>query len=496
MGALLSKDIRAFQASKVRFFVQRHVANPSEAYNYWGRMQMDGPKDSRDEPERRRSPSDERRNAWITVDVVSRDKNPGTAGFEMWMDRELAEDLHEMIQYDEEFTLQAVVGDSEHPQTFEQWDSKMILPRKHITELGPDGAMNPLDGGDNDDVKLTGTMWYDDLIMIKKLKGTQTASAATVREVVDAAVRWVDSRNRWRWYQLLTNTAATTPSAILIGKGRETTTWSTLTPSVLSTAGQLVRMDIMGDYLVALRSENPSESHLYITLDDLDAGTDNFTAKTGYTANKGPRAIYVRSASQAIIVGLGGYIYQIDGPRSTPSVIDAGAATAQNLNDVHGSGDVVVAVGASNALVFSVDRGATFAARTGPIVGQALNAVWCLSEDEWFIGAGNGKLYFTEDKGLNWTEVSVESDLTSIDRIKFYDRYTGYIAANASAATVKGRTYRSTDSGRTWRRTAPDISNAVTANEINVLAVADQNRILSAGLVSGTTGIAQFLKGS
>jgi photosystem II stability/assembly factor-like uncharacterized protein len=111
------------------------------------------------------------------------------------------------------------------------------------------------------------------------------------------------------------------------------------------------------------------------------------------------------------------------------------------------------------------------------------------------VGTGAGKLYFTEDKGVTWTEISVESDLTSIERIKFYDRYTGYIAAIASAATVKGRTYRTSDSGRTWRRSAPDITNPMTANEVNSLAIASQNHILSAGLLSGTTGIAQFLKG-
>jgi hypothetical protein len=35
----------------------------------------------------------------------------------------------------------------------------------------------------------------------------------------------------------------------------------------------------------------------------------------------------------------------------------------------------------------------------------------------------------------------------------------------------------------------------MTANEVNSLAIASQNHILSAGLLSGTTGIAQFLKG-
>ena len=492
MAGLSAVDLTPFQQGDVRMFVQRYVTNANEPYEYYGRIQIESPKRTRDEPERRRVPSDERRRKWVTIDNITKDTNTGTVGFETFLDRQMSEDLHEMFEEDEEFSLQIVVGDATHPQNFEQFESKLIVQGMHIVEIGPDGTLNPLDGDDNDDVKMTGSFYFDDTIVIRTITFTETGSAATLRDVIDSIVRWVDSRNRYRWYTLMTNLAATTPYEIFVGSGRKTITWQTVTPTVLSTDGLLDSIRIVGDFLVAFRS-TATESHLYCPLSDLDAGTDNFTAvTTGYTAAKGPVSAFVRSSSQVIIVALGGYIYQITGAKQQPTIIDAGVITTQNLNEVHGFGKTVICVGASNALVKSTDGGANFAIGTGPSAGNALTTVFLISEQDIFVGTDNGELWFSEDTGATWTQISMDSDIDLIEQIRFIDKYNGVIAATASAATVKGRTYRTSDSGRNWDRDAPHLLSQKVAVNINTVVMATPNILMSSGLESGTDGISMI----
>lgn len=489
MAGLTTIDLKPFQGGDVRLYVQRYIANPNEPYDYYGRMQLDSPKRTRDEPERKRSASDDRLRQWKTIDTVVKDTSTNTTDFETTLDREMSEDLHEMFDEDEEFVMQLTVGKSTHPQNFDQWESKMIMTSLHITEIGPDGTLNPQEGEDNDVVKLTGTMYYDDAILVKKVRFTETGSAESVRAVLDSKVRWVDSRNRYRWYALLTNAAAVSPSSILIGSGRKTVTWQAVEPTGLSTDGLLDSIQIIGDFLVGFRSTT-AESHYWIALDEIDAGTNNFTVvTTGYTAAKGPVRSYVRSAGQTLICGLGGYIYELASAKAQPSIKDAGVATTQNLNDIHGLGSNVVAVGASNALIISTDGGANWSALTGPSSGNALTAVWMLSDEEWFVGTDNGELWFTEDIGVTYTQISIETGVDAINQIRFSNRYVGAMATTASAASVKGRTYRTSDSGANWDRTAPHVLTPVVADEINTIALADTNTMLTGGLETGTDGI-------
>lgn len=492
MPGVTARDLKAFQSGDVRVFVQRYAANPLNNYDYWGRYSVeDGGMRSRGEPERVRAASDERRRSWITVDTVVKDTETQTLTLNGTADRDLKEPIHEMFETDEEFTVQIVIGVGTSPQSLSEWDSKLICTYSHFVESNPLAeAANVADGDDNASIPLEASVFFDDTMIINKLTFAQVATGLTLREILDSQSRFVSPQYGYRWYMLSTNTPATNPSAVILGKGRRTITWSTINPTPLSTAGKCDRLYIIGEYLVLTRSEAASLSHLYALLSDVDAGTNNYTSVTGYTATKGPVAMFARSVADIIVVGLGGYIYNLTGPTSTPAVVDAGSVTAQNLNDVHGFGRVVIAVGASNAFVKSSDGGLTFSSVTGPNVGVALNAVWCLSDTEYYVGSADGKLHFTEDGGTTWTLISMDSDIDEIHQIRFVNRHVGYIAAEASAATVKGRVYRTTDAGVTWQKGAPSLNNALTTPvDINTVTAPSVNKVLGAG-IGASNGIA------
>jgi photosystem II stability/assembly factor-like uncharacterized protein len=160
------------------------------------------------------------------------------------------------------------------------------------------------------------------------------------------------------------------------------------------------------------------------------------------------------------------------------TVLIDGSITTQDLNDIHGFGQTIVAVGGSNAVLWSENDGRSFSLVTGPAVGVNLTSVWCISKNIWMVGTGGGKLYYTLNNGTTWAEIGLPSVATVINDIHFENEVVGYLAAEVGGVAA---VFRTTDSGNSWQNTAPHLYALPTAVRVNVVYSCGNNRVLAGG---------------
>jgi photosystem II stability/assembly factor-like uncharacterized protein len=127
---------------------------------------------------------------------------------------------------------------------------------------------------------------------------------------------------------------------------------------------------------------------------------------------------------------------------------------------VHGLSDsFAVAVGNNGAVVFTNDGSSWTPATAKPVgVGVNLLTVWVKSETEWWVGASNGRMYYTLNGGQTWTEKTFTGNgAGTVESIVFSTATEGWMAH--TTATPRGRIFRSFDGGQSWVLT-PESSSA------------------------------------
>lgn len=260
---------------------------------------------------------------------------------------------------------------------------------------------------------------------------------------------------------------------------------------------------VAGDILVVV--SHGTDSIHYADLDDITNDAETWAeVSTGIVAAGSPVAITAAGASDVWMVGDGGYIYYSDDPTSGFEVQDAGSATASNLLDVNAyDADNVLAVGASNAVVYTVDGGASWGAITGPDTVNTPNLSACLmlTDKIWLIGTVDNALWATRDSGTNWEQARFPGDTTAgggtgtVHDIVAATRNVLYMAHETSATA--GRILRSLNGGQSWY-VLPEGSGDIPENDkINKLATCyhEANVVFAGGLAGdGADGI--IIKGS
>ncbi len=243
---------------------------------------------------------------------------------------------------------------------------------------------------------------------------------------------------------------------------------------------------LVGTNIVVASSE--SDSVHYAALVDILNGVETWTEMTtGFVVNKGPTKIYSFDPSHTWMTGLGGYIYYSTDPTSSVVVQSSGSATVQDLHDIHGIDQLnIVAVGDSNAVLYTTNGGSTWGAVTGPAVGVNLNAVWMQSKFRWLVGTASGRLFYTIDQGTNWSEISFPGSGAGVVRdIVFATPSVGYMAHNTAAPA--GRVLRTIDGGHSWY-VMPESGASIPANDyVESLASCDPNVVFGAGLADNAS---------
>lgn len=156
----MPNDIAVMKGGDVRIFVQSEGANPGVAYDYLGCLTLTGTSQSLGEPDPVYAPSAELRNVFDIIDEVSKAPSLGTADFTQRADRFLREEWWDIRRRGCVFNMQAVIGRCTRPDDFTQWESKVLIVGTRLTKIGL-GDLNPLDGGDNKAIDITGSLRFE-----------------------------------------------------------------------------------------------------------------------------------------------------------------------------------------------------------------------------------------------------------------------------------------------------------------------------------------------
>jgi photosystem II stability/assembly factor-like uncharacterized protein len=185
------------------------------------------------------------------------------------------------------------------------------------------------------------------------------------------------------------------------------------------------------------------------------------------------------------LVGTGGYVYKSEDGAVSWSTQDAGVATSSNLYAVHFADQRAgFAVGATDAVIRTIDGGVSWSAVTATGSGATLNTVFTLDAQRAWVGTADGKLYYTTDGGTTWTRRSFSGDAVGQVRdIKFVSDLIGFMTHDTAAPV--GRIFTTMDGGYTW-----EAVTTTTNSGLNSLAVLDENNFMVAGEInSGTAAL-------
>ena len=244
---------------------------------------------------------------------------------------------------------------------------------------------------------------------------------------------------------------------------------------------------LVGGVNVVVPSADSLSIH-YANLADLDTWVE---VPTGVVAGGGPNDIFTYSSTQSWLAGNGGIIYSMANPADGVSVVHNATLTAQDLSAIHGSDSRnIVAVGAAGVILFSANGGATWAAITSPTV-QVINTIWMRTPYYWMIGDAGGRMYYTTDGGVTWTEkvfaMSGDGEVHGIAFAHHPDSPFGFMTATDGS---NGYVFRTLDGGSTWYQ-LPDTAAATPVNlHLNAIdAGISGNFCVAGGLREGTDGI-------
>lgn len=478
-------DIDILKAGQWRLFVQDDGPGAANPYNYVGCLSLGGITQELGEGTPVYCPSSQQANAWDIVDIVESVPGLPTTDFTQHADRLLRDFWFTIRRKKCEFHMQAYVISCSRPDDPNDWDAKIHLFLTRLTTFSM-AEMNPLSGDANSAFDLTGSLQMQDFEAIYPIKWAEVGESAVFAEAIDVFYYDViqcgdcgapsDGCQKVYWLTKASGGSPGLSGQIAYSLNGGSTVAIVDIPTLGGADPQ--RFAPMGNRVVVL--EASTTSHHTNLISTIDAGlTTGWSEVTGYTTN--PLCIWVKNSSEAYIGGASGYIYKLTNPTLAPTVLSDGSITAQDLNDIDGLGNTIVAVGDSNAAVISENGGESFAALTLPSAKAAVNAVSVSvnGPNSFWVAWADGDLYFTVDGGTTWTESVIDSSIDSAQHVTFYNEVIGYFACKVGTTP---RTYRTSNGGYTWVNTTPEISALPsTVDQVNRLAPCGWNEVAFAG---------------
>lgn len=443
-----------------------------------------------------RAPDPTSYGAFITIDQIPGETGDPTLETTGYYDPSSVSKFLEIGRGGCQADLQVHMGDCQDPQDFNGgWSKVIVLKGARPTQWGTD-ALGALEPGNRSAVIET-VPWQGETIY-ELVRLTFAEGAASILDLEVIAIEVCDAKTCGECglstsgcdHVLATALAGAASPGILaqvIYSSDGGSTWAdTVIDTLSATQDPSDATCVAPNYVVV---SNDSDSLHFAPVADILDGSEVWTeVSTGFVAAGSPNAITSPNSRATFIAGDGGYVYKTSNPENGVDVLTDGGVTSENLNDIDAIDDEhIVAVGANNAVIFSVD-GETFSSVTGPAAGVALNAVAMKSEDEWWVGTAGGELYYTLDQGQTWTAKSFSgSGAGEVRDIVWWDEVVGYFSHDT--ATPAGRVFRTIDGGFSWFREGTD---SLPANDrITALATCeDQNKVFGGGLGDdGTDGI-------
>jgi len=399
----------------------------------------------------------------------------------------------------------ATMGQCANPQDFleggEKWvyfeDGKTSsFQYENFGAFGKD-ENNPL----NEMIDATAEDFYEYLY----LRQEQMGSSVTTREIytvdVDLGSDCDDCPEQGERVLMAMAGASATPGTqpTLLYSSDKGETWSQQTITTLFSNEDVKDAEVIGGYYVAI--SNTANGIHWTSVTELFEGVNQWNdVVSGFVVNKNPNAMAVADINHVWIVGNGGYIYFTNNFKGGVTVQDAGVSTTQHLRSVSAlDSSNALAVGDSNAVVFTNNGGVTWESVTGPAVGVNLGACWMWDESTWLVGegaGGTGKLWATFNGGITWSQIALPATYNRIDKIKFVSQAEGYISARGG-----GQSYilRTITGGSTWAVLPNGKKGVALANSyLSDIAVTTKfsNLVYAAGMATGgSSGFAMRMSG-
>jgi hypothetical protein len=359
---------------------------------------------------------------------------------------------------------------------------------------------------DESDVTTTdvGFSWTGDVYDIGGIVVGEQGAADVTTEVVDIVYGGYQNcancgtpNDGTKWIYALQQTAG--GSSSVNGKVLYNTTygagsWTALAITGLAPGSLVDAIDIVGNYLVVVSS---TDNAYYISSINQLTGVPSSTwtkVSTGFVALKQPKDLFVESPSRIYFVGNGGYVYVSTNIAAGVSVLNAGATTTANLARIHGDSGVLLSVGASGAVIKSLNKGNTWVLTTTQLSGT-LQAAAVRSAYSLWAGNSAGVASYSDDQGETWSTLSTltGSAAAGIFDVVWASAEVGYICATRTGPTAV--LFATFDGGRTWCE-APSsrLPAAPTYGRPNRLAfppspdiMIASNNVAIAGLSGGLT---------
>lgn len=460
-------DVNIAKSTQFSVFVQADGPSPENPYLYVGCLSLGGFTEDEGTGEPIYCPSSETPGVFDIVDTTSPPSTLPTTDFTQHMSRLLNDFWWDLRKRKCEFNLLVKGSDCARPDDPDDFQSKIIGRKAKLTNFTT-GAFHSL--GEDAVLDLTGSLQLRSFDRFLPIQVGEVADTSTFSEALDGI--YADkvqcgncgevSDGCQKMYVLTTTIVASPALASQVvhsDDGGET--WATDNVNTLGTnaANALARV---GTRIVVVSSADLAHHHKTQSSIDSDTVGGWTRVTTGYVTSKGPRAIWSRNTNETFIAAAGGYIYFLANPTGGVTVLTDGSVSVQNLNDIRGAGRTIVAVGVSNAVLVSNNDGRTWSLVTGPAVGVTLNTVEVVNAQIWYVGAANGKSFYTTDGGSSWVEMTPDSSITAVTKIRFVDEIVGYMTATLSGAV---RLYRTADNGNTWHYDGSYVSGLPDAEQ-------------------------------
>lgn len=490
------QGIRPFQAGSQRIYIHINPKPTSPILDY-GLTQLGQITFATPDPEQILIPSRTRFNQWKRVGKIYQPEELQSVDFTTTSNGAGRDDWEDLRKLQISFAIYNTVGATIEGQSLQaddahSWTEKGVLPDCDVVSVSPFGdSINSK--SENSESLATGTIQHGNGVIARTVGFSPIGGSALTIDIVDA-----DSLNQGSYsefFGVTVNTPTTGPASQVVYIRTDRPTAGTQNEiTALATDGLLDRCYIAGNALLVTRSTG-TESHGYASLDDIRAGNGGgaFTmVSSGYNTSNGPVAAAVISEGNIILVGLGGYIYRLTNLTGTPTTVDAGVLTTEDLNDVDFYNNQVVAVGANNVVLVSNEGGINgWTSITGPSAGDALNTVQVVRENQWYIGNDDGELWYGDydpvSGSATWTQVNLfGATPTNIARIHFYDdsNIFGWVIGNGT------NLFRTTSAGVRVSNKVPEFARLSTVGFATLAGATavDENEVFVYG-DSGLVGL-------
>lgn len=488
-------DPNIAKSSQFSIFVQPDGSSPSNAYVYVGCLSLGGFKEDLGTGAPIYCPSSETPGIFDIVDITNPPQGLPTTDFTQHMSRLLNDFWWSLRKRKCEFNFKVKGSNCARPDDPDDFQAEIIGRKAKLTNFTT-GAFHSL--GEDAVLDLTGSLEMRGFDRFLPIQAGEVADTSTFSEALDGIFadkaqcgNCGDVSDGCQKAYVLTTTITASPAlaAQVVHTINGGATWATDNVNTLGTQAAN-KIAHVGTRIVVVSAVDLAHHYKAQSSIDSNVASGWTRVTSGYVAAKGPRCIWSRNPNQTYVGGAGGYVYFMSNPTAAVTVLTDGSVTTQDLNDIRGSGRTIVAVGNSNAVIVSNNDGRTWTLITGPAVGVVLNTVEVVTSTIWWVGAANGKLFYTTNGGTSWTEATPDSSITNVSDVRFVDEIVGYFTATLSASV---RLYRTADNGNTWRYDGAYVSSIPAAAKYDFVSPCPvtYNTVLMGGLkpAASTDGI-------